>query len=621
MGRKWNKKLALLVGIILVWAASSTAQQAPDIILYNGKIVTMDDHGVNSNVGTIASALAIKDDTILAVGSNSRIQELAGPATRTIDLQGRMVLPGFGATHDHPMDWDTINPYIVRKVVKDEMHIERFLNVAPEEVIQQFPRVLTEAVGKAKPGQWIRITILYGPHYQWSVESFGLLGRQINKQMLDLAAPNNPMQVRWGFVGQLLNQKAIEEVVKYYGDQWQKFTWNPFQAEGTDRTGIGSTNYRWLEQDVLYPPEQLTEIYRLGLSWMAGYGVTSNSSGLYTGGAVRAYSDLHQKGLLAIRLPFSYQWRPRPDFWSDPYFPKFMAAMVGEGDKYFWLNGLWPSDNAVDCFTIPPTSPQVKTQACHFSQDWRDGENAKAMYNMVKAGGRLAGIHTGGDKDTDYILDIIEKASKDGGMTLDQIRAKRHAYDHMGGSPRPEQVARIKNLGMIVGGYNMQLWEGGAEKMFHDYGERAVEWMQPRKSLLDAGVMNSVEIDRPIGSTDLTYFHVLWIGITRKDLHGKVWAPNQAVSREAMLKFATLGGAYYTKHERVLGSLEPGKWADLIVIDRDYLTIPVDEIENIRVLMTMVGGKIVHLVPSLAKEMAMQPTGTQVELGGPASQW
>ena len=69
-----------------------------------------------------------------------------------------------------------------------------------------------------------------------------------------------------------------------------------------------------------------------------------------------------------------------------------------------------------------------------------------------------------------------------------------------------------------------------------------------------------------------------------------------------------------------LGLLETGKWADLIVIDRDYLTIPIDDIPKLRVLMTMVGGKVVHLVPSLAQEIGMQPTGAQVELGGLASQ-
>ena len=70
-----------------------------------------------------------------------------------------------------------------------------------------------------------------------------------------------------------------------------------------------------------------------------------------------------------------------------------------------------------------------------------------------------------------------------------------------------------------------------------------------------------------------------------------------------------------------MGSLEPGKWADLVILDKDYLTIPVDDILKIRALMTMVGGKVVHLVPSLAREVGMQPAGANVELGGPAAQW
>ena len=113
----------------------------------------------------------------------------------------------------------------------------------------------------------------------------------------------------------------------------------------------------------------------------------------------------------------------------------------------------------------------------------------------------------------------------------------------------------------------------------------------------------------------------MYAGITRKDQDGKITAPRQAVSREVMLKSATLSGAHYAMRDDKLGLLETGKWADLIVIDRDYLTIPIDDILRLRVLMTMVGGKVVHLVPSLAREIGMQPTGAQVELGGLASQW
>jgi predicted amidohydrolase YtcJ len=626
---KLRNSIILSMGAIFIWAGiSARAQQAPpDTILYNAKIITMNDHTPSESIGTTAQAVAIRGNSIVGVGTDAQVRALAGPNTKSWDLKGRTVTPGYGGTHDHPMDWDTINPYIVRKVITDDKHIERFIwDTPPDKVLAEFTSTLKEAVGKAKPGQWVRISVLYGKGYLWSEEISAMFGRQITKKLLDLAAPNNPVQIRGGFTGQVLNQMAIDEVKKFYGDQWDKFVWNPFGAEKTDVTGVGGTNYRWLEQDVLFKPKDLEEIYRLGLSWMGGYGVTLNGSGLYTPGAVHAYNAIDRKGQMAIRMPWTYQWRPRPDFWSDPYIPQFAAAMLGNGDDYFWLNGLWPSDNAADCFSLkklstPGSGEEGGNAGCHFSADWRGGENATALCNMVKAGGRLAGIHTGGDKDIDMILETIQRCSKEGGLSLDEIRSIRHAYDHMGGSPRPDQVPILKNLGMVVGGYNMQLWEGGAERIFKTWGETAVEWMQPRKSLYNGGVFNSVEIDRPIGYTDLSYMHVLWIGITRKDKNGKVWGPNQAISRQAMLKSATYGGAYYSKHENVLGSIEPGRWADLVVLDRDYLTVPVDDIPKLRVMMTMVGGKVIHLVPSLAREIGQTPTGAQVELGGPAAQW
>ncbi|MBI4464134.1 MAG: amidohydrolase family protein, partial [Acidobacteria bacterium] len=242
-------------------------------------------------------------------------------------------------------------------------------------------------------------------------------------------------------------------------------------------------------------------------------------------------------------------------------------------------------------------------------------------YSYLKAGGRFAGAHTEGDKDIDYILEIIVQASKDAGLTLDQIRAKRHAYDHMAINPRPDQIRRVKNLGMHLSGWDLYLWEGSGYQVLQDYGEQAAQWIIPRKNLLDAGITNSVEIDRPIGYTGLTFFSVLHVGITRKDQDGRIISPQQALSREAMLKAATIWGAFYAMREKKLGSLEPGKLADLIILDRDYLTIPVDDIPNIHVLMTMVGGKVVHLVPSLGRELGMTPMGSQVELGGPAAQW
>jgi hypothetical protein len=161
-----------------------------------------------------------------------------------------------------------------------------------------------------------------------------------------------------------------------------------------------------------------------------------------------------------------------------------------------------------------------------------------------------------------------------------------------------------------------------ASNRVETYGERAAQWMIPKKSLVDAGIPSAFEIDRPLATTSLTVFWTLARVMDRKrPQDGKVYAPNQRIGRELALKMATNWGAFYLKKEDQLGTLEPGKWADFIVLDRDYLTIPEDDIENIRVLMTMVGGRTVHLVPSLAGEIGMPSAGAQVTLGSAAAQW
>ena len=134
-----TKKIIVFALLVVagMWCGSGMGwaqQQAPDTILYNGKIVTVDNHEVNENLGTIAQALAIREGKIVAVGNNAGVRRLAGTNTESIDLKGRTVVPGFIVTHDHPQDWNTLNEKIVSKVVNDDNSIQRFINVSPDEV-------------------------------------------------------------------------------------------------------------------------------------------------------------------------------------------------------------------------------------------------------------------------------------------------------------------------------------------------------------------------------------------------------------------------------------------------------------------------------------------------------
>ena len=152
-------------------------------------------------------------------------------------------------------------------------------------------------------------------------------------------------------------------------------------------------------------------------------------------------------------------------------------------------------------------------------------------------------------------------------------------------------------------------------KILEMYGEAAVKHVVPKKMLSEANIYNGFEVDRALVATDLTIFWVLARLIDRRAWDGQVYAADQAVGRGLALKSATVFGAYYMMKEKELGSLEPGKFADFIVLDRDYTSIPEQDIENTRILMTVVGGKVEHLVPPLAGELGLEPVGAQYETG------
>ncbi|OFV93168.1 MAG: hypothetical protein A3F68_05440 [Acidobacteria bacterium RIFCSPLOWO2_12_FULL_54_10] len=218
------------------------------------------------------------------------------------------------------------------------------------------------------------------------------------------------------------------------------------------------------------------------------------------------------------------------------------------------------------------------------------------------------------------MMNVIVQASKDAGMTDEQIRAKRHGFDHTTVWPRPDQVEKLKQYNFYASSDAFEIYQASPAVMDY-YGERVASWVVPNKRLVQGQVNNSFEMDRTLGSTKLTIFHGISWMINRKAWDGKVYAQDQRVDRQTALKIATTWGANYLLRENVIGSLEPGKWADFAVLDRDYLTIPESDIENLRVLMTMAGGKVVHLVPSMAREIGMQPAGAQVTLGFTPAQW
>ena len=637
----------LAFGVLL--GVLARGQQTPaEMVFYNGKIVTVSNHDFTPNLGTIAQAMHIKDGKILHVGANDEIRATAGPAVEFIDLKGRTVIPGIILTHEHPWDWNPAEPYPVKAVLNDSNVIARFLEDSPDENVKAFPGVLAEAVKKAKPGQWIYIVLTYGKHYEYAPWGTGRVGRMgldpkaydavgegkgiINKPGLTAAAPNNPVVVRDVFVSMQMNQMALDASRKVFSEPDVNPLPEQANSSGGGEGGGGGPSFRWMFQNVVmkdhYP--ELVELMRLGMEWWAGYGMTSFASNVYDPMNVRVYSELDRKRMMPVREMWSWNWRNQR-FAADQMYLNTIANLTGYGSDYFWFGGatIVQGRGCTEAKILPSSTlaksdnPDLKDYYQNRASGcaYRPGSvYSKLLYDYIKAGGRFVNHHMIGDEDVDNVLNIILQASKDAGMTEEEIRAKRHTLDHSVMFPRPDQVDSFRRLGIITSGTPFESYLG-SPATFNLFGESVATWENPKKRLVDAHLYTTLELDHAIGSSDLTIMGPISWMITRKSWDGKIYAPDQKVDRATALKIATIWGAYYLIRENVLGSLEPGKWADFAVLDRDYLTVPENDIENIRVLMTVVGGRVVHLVPSMAREIGIKPAGAQVTLGGPAAQW
>jgi predicted amidohydrolase YtcJ len=628
--------------LILAAALAAHAQQTSDMIVYNGKIVTVDDHSFAPSVGTVAQAMHIRDGKVLHIGPNAQIRAMAGPGTKLIDLKGRTVLPGFILTHEHPWDWGPVTPAIIKKVLTDDVVVTRVLDGSPEENLRRFPEVLSEAVSKAQPGQWIYIVFTLGRHYEYANQGNGGYGRggmdpkainvidgkHITKEQLDKAAPNNPVLLRDVFTSSVMNQRAIDEAIKVFPSPRM----NPMAPPVPGAQASSSPArlpMRWMAEDVMlkdhYP--LLREIGRLTLEWWAGYGMTSFASNAYAPANLRVFHDLDHKNEMPIRNMWTWNWDPEYHL-ADPFFVYDAAGRTGEGTDHLWFGGMTISIGSGCTMAEPlPSSALAKNSELQVSARSRQcayapgSRNAQVLYEYIKGGGRFVNMHTVGDEDIDNIMKVIVQASKDAGMTDEEVRAKRHGFDHGVMWPRPDQIATLKRYNFLASGDAFEITQA-SPAIFSIYGEKGASWVVPKKRLTEAQIYNSFEMDRALGSTDITIFTGLSWLLNRKGWDGKVYAQDQAVDRQTALKILTTWGAYYLLRENSLGSLEPGKWADCVVLDRDYLTVPEEEIANLRVLMTVVGGHPVHVAPSVAREFGLQPAGAQVTLaGGPAAQW
>jgi predicted amidohydrolase YtcJ len=548
----------------------------PDTILHNGKIATMDDKTRSPNPGTMAQALAIRDGKIIATGANQQILGLKGPQTKIVDLKGRTVVPGIIDTHSHLFDYalDAQEQKSVRTRIRAQS------GESWNDVKKKTLDAVKEIVAKKKAGEWVALDLPREAVDSDGKPMDGIVAARrgiiVHRKELDEIAPNNPVYIKVRTTS-ILNSKAMDIV---------KTIWaGPMEPDLMREDGFSSnTLNRIIGSDFLVPTlEELAQYYKEeNLRW-ASYGVTTWSSSMRSMRALAGYQLLDKKGEIGIRFAYT------PSLGTPIQLIPEMYGVAGYGTDYVWFAGA--SMRGVD-----QSYPGILTTITNVPQEikarevFNDGL-PQFIENAVAAGLRIGGTHTAGDKAADIMLDAIEKGSSRAGLTLDQIRAKGHALDHCALNPRPDQIPRLQKLNITMSCAPKYVED--SPEVLRDYGEQYLSWISPVQSLLDAGVKTVLEIDdRDIFKVG-TAFHYLDVMVNR-EVEGKVYAAKERVDRVVALKTGTSWAAEYVYRENVLGSLERGKYADLLVLNSDYFTVPEREIRKVKPVMTMVGGKVVY---------------------------
>jgi len=519
----------------------------PDLILLNGNIHTMDSSNPH------AQSVAILGGKFFAVGTNDEVANLSSGVPR-IDLAGRTVVPGFIDAHLHTASTGLRH----LKEVNCDLRSIAAIQAA-----------LRERAAKTPKGEWV-VGFMYD-------DTKTTEGRPLTKADLDAAVPDHPVVVnhRGGHTN-YVNSKAMElaDVNEKTPDpQGGKFERGP-DGKLTGRIEEqASARFRSKIRDVATRADR-REGVKLISRMIVKSGITSVNDPQGSADDLMAYQDAYDSGDLSIRV---YQ------FLSANYVPRMLAAGVktGLGNEWVRVGAMkMVADGSISERTAWVSEPYVGRPNDHGIQV----RTEEQLYHDAKPAhdaGWQIGTHGNGDLAIDVILRVYARLQKENPRSDPRFRIEHCTVIN------PDLVRRIKAQGVIPTPFSSYVYYHG-EKM-KEYGAERLNSMFALRSFLDAGIPATMSSDYGPGPFEPMMF--LQSSVTRTDIKGNVWGPKQRITVEEALRVATMNGAHASFDEKVKGSIEPGKLADLTVLGRDPLKENPSTLVSIPIERTMVGGR------------------------------
>ena len=611
----WMLRHATACAIALLCGAAAASAQTPpellaypNLVLYNGKILTVDARF------SVAEAVALRDGRVLAIGTTEDVKRLIGPDTQAIDLLGKTVVPGF-------IDSDADNAFAGGDLYKDTMVNGKVGAKVRGDSVADMLRQVRALVQQAQPGSpvWVRMAD------EWVAQLSKLTAKD-----LDAIAPNNPLMLALSSSEGLVNTQMLDRAFAaglprdHIGVVKDKNGTATGQLFGAAIGMVGWNLRDWPELTDATLKEQLTvndRFLRNGVTT-----VTGHASG-YT---VTIMSQIFHAGRLNLRI------RPDLDFArQNPLAAQFLRRTpnlvnfsLGDGMLRIVGAAVGPVDGASDDGGILTNRPKLRiseavggsptginkwTGTSFTGRHWADLSAAEqrqteagTLLLMRKHGWNIGGNHNMGSQAALIVMQTIEQGEQQPDIKVHTMLG-RNALDHnlVWDS---ESIALAKRLGdKVTFGLNSEIWSPrvvrGEEMLTSQYGER-VHSIQPVKELVAAGIPVHFEGGKP----DEPPLWRIERFVTRVGRHAtrseraragaaattdQAWGKDQAVDRKTALRMVTLDAAFFIGEEKMLGSIEKGKYGDLVVLDGDYLGVADDRIDELQPVMTIVGGKVV----------------------------
>ncbi len=534
-----------------------------DLILLNGRIATQDERR------SMVQALAIKDGRVLATGSDAEIRGYQG---RSIDLNGRTVIPGLIDSHSHP--------------IRGGLYYNLELRWDGVPSLADGLRMLREQAQRTPPNQWVRVV------GGWSEFQFAEK-RMPTLDELNAAAPDTPVFVLNLYAMALLNRAALRAV------GYDRNTPNPAGGE-IQRDGAGNPTgvliarpnafilYSTLAKGPKLPFDEQLNSTRHFMRELNRLGVTSV---IDAGGGFQNYPQdyevvaaLNRDGLSTVRLAANL-FTQRANQELDDFSSWVKTVKAGQGDDMFRINGAGEMlvYSAADFEDFLEPRPELPA---------RMEPDLTAVVRLLAEQRWPFRLHATYDETITRALDVFEAVDREVPL------AGMHWFIDHAETIAPRNIDRIRALGGGIAIQHRMAYQG--ERFIERYGKAKAEQSPPVKRMLAAGVPLGAGTDATRVASYNPFVSLYWL-ITGKTVGGTtLYTEANRLDRMDALRLWTAGSAWFSSEQGRKGALVPGQLADLAVLSADYFSIPDEDIKRLESVLTLVGGKAVHAAAEFA---------------------